>query len=163
MIELFTRRLDTIALPSDARLTPLPIEDEISSLSAILLDDEYYNFLKQGCKVVEDINVLDVNHLIPFKAKAYLDLRKRKRDGEQVDEKNIKKHKNDIFRLSELLDVEIRIPISKTIYNDVQEFIKEIKDEDINLKQLNILDKTKKEVLKEISEIYILDKLFDGN
>lgn len=29
-------------------LTPLPIDEDISSLSAILLDDDYYEFLKQG-------------------------------------------------------------------------------------------------------------------
>ena len=48
MIELFSRRIDGIALPSEAALTPLPIDDEISSLSAILLNDEYYNYLLTG-------------------------------------------------------------------------------------------------------------------
>lgn len=42
MIELFTRKLDAIQLPEDAVLTPLPIDEDISSLSAILLDDDYY-------------------------------------------------------------------------------------------------------------------------
>lgn len=53
MIELFTRYLDAIHLPKDAVLTPLPMDDNISSLSAILLDNDYYEFLKQG-KVVVD-------------------------------------------------------------------------------------------------------------
>ena len=44
MIELFTRKLDAIQLPEDAVLTPLPIDEDISSLSAILLDDDYYEF-----------------------------------------------------------------------------------------------------------------------
>jgi len=34
MIELFSRRIDGITLPPDAALTPLPIDDDISSLSA---------------------------------------------------------------------------------------------------------------------------------
>lgn len=38
--------------------------------------------------------------LIPFKMKAYLDLSMRKKNGEHVDSKNIKKHKNDVFRLA---------------------------------------------------------------
>lgn len=59
MIELFTRKIDNIVLPDDAILTPLPIDDDISSLSAILLDDDYYEFLKQGKVVVNDIAVLD--------------------------------------------------------------------------------------------------------
>ena len=47
MIELFTRKLDAIQLPEDTVITPLPIDEDISSLSAILLDDDYYEFLKQ--------------------------------------------------------------------------------------------------------------------
>ena len=45
MIELFTRKLDAIQLPEDAVLTPLPMDEDISSLSAILLDEDYYEFL----------------------------------------------------------------------------------------------------------------------
>ena len=50
MIELFTRKLDAIQLPEDAVLTPLPMDEDISSLSAILLDNDYYEFLKQGSR-----------------------------------------------------------------------------------------------------------------
>ena len=41
--------------------------------------------------------------LIPFKAKVWLDLKERKLNGDQVDSKNIKKHKNDVFRLALLI------------------------------------------------------------
>lgn len=70
MIELFTRKDINIKLPENAVLTPLPIDDDISSLSAILLDDNYYEFLKQGSRVVNDISILGAEYLIPFKAKA---------------------------------------------------------------------------------------------
>ena len=50
MIELLTRKLDAIQLPEDAVLTPLPMDEDISSLSAILLDNDYYEFLKQGSR-----------------------------------------------------------------------------------------------------------------
>ena len=59
MIELFTRKLDAIQLPDDAVLTPLPMDEDISSLSAILLDDDYYEFLKQGKVTVDGVTVLD--------------------------------------------------------------------------------------------------------
>ena len=103
MIELFTRKLDAIQLPDDAVLTPLPMDEDISSLSAILLDDDYYEFLKQGKVTVDGVTVLDAAYLIPFKAKAWMDLTDRKAAGEHVDSKNIKKHKNDVFRLTELI------------------------------------------------------------
>jgi hypothetical protein len=48
----------------------LTIDDDISSLSAILLDEEYYDFLKSGVVVVEGVPVLDAPYMIPFKAKA---------------------------------------------------------------------------------------------
>ncbi|MCC8052172.1 MAG: nucleotidyl transferase AbiEii/AbiGii toxin family protein [Clostridiales bacterium] len=40
MIELFTRKTDVVALPEEAVLSPLPIDENVSSLSAILLDDD---------------------------------------------------------------------------------------------------------------------------
>lgn len=89
MIELFTRKLDAIQLPGDAVLTPLPMDEDISSLSAILLDDDYYEFLKQGKVTVDGVTVLDAAYLIPFKAKAWMDLTDRKAAGEHVDSKNI--------------------------------------------------------------------------
>lgn len=68
------------------------MDENISSLSAILLDDNYYEFLKQGKVTVDGVTVLDAAYLIPFKAKAWMDLTDRKAAGEHVDSKNIKKH-----------------------------------------------------------------------
>lgn len=70
MIELFSRRGDTIALSEDAVLTPLPMDADASSLSAILLDDAYYQLLRSGTTQIDGITVLDASYLIPFKAKA---------------------------------------------------------------------------------------------
>ena len=103
MIEIFSRNPDFIILEDDAVLTPLLIDDEISSLSAILLNEAYYELLKTGQKMVDGIPVLSPTCLIPFKAKAWLDLKERKLNGDQVDSKNIKKHKNDVFRLALLI------------------------------------------------------------
>ena len=62
---------------------PLPAGDETSSLSAILLDEDYYAYMKSGRKTINGITVLDEVHLVPFKAKAFLDLSKRKAEGEK--------------------------------------------------------------------------------
>ena len=75
MIEIFSRNPDFIILEDDAVLTPLPIDDEISSLSAILLNEAYYELLKTGQMMVDGIPVLSPTCLIPFKAKAWLDLK----------------------------------------------------------------------------------------
>ena len=122
-IELFSRRVDGIALPPDAALTPLPIGDDISSLSAILLDSEYYDYLQTGIVIIDGIPVLDAAHLIPFKAKAWLNLSERKASGGQVDSKDIRKHKNDVNRLSVLLIPDVIIELPDTIKNDVRDFL----------------------------------------
>lgn len=154
-IELFTRKLDVIQLPEDAVLTPLPMDEDISSLSAILLDDDYYEFLKQGKVTVDGVTVLDAAYLIPFKAKAWMDLTSRKAAGERVDSKNIRKHKNDVFRLTELIDPTVRIAAPRGVYEDMQSFVNRMKDEPIDIKQLGLAGRTKEQILLEIEEMYV--------
>lgn len=155
MIELFTRKLDAIQLPEDAVLTPLPIDEDISSLSAILLDDDYYEFLKQGKVTVDGVTVLDAAYLIPFKAKAWMDLIDRKAAGEHVDSKNIKKHKNDVFRLTELIDPMVKITAPQGVYADIQDFIQKMQNESIDIKQLGLVGRMKDQVLDELKDLYI--------
>ena len=128
MIELFSRRVEGITLPTDAVLTPLPIDDEVSSLSAILLDDDYYEFLRTGTTMSDGVPVLSAGHLIPFKAKAWLDLTERKAKGDQVDSKNIRKHKNDILRLSALLSADFKPALPNTVMNDMRRFFAEVEE-----------------------------------
>ena len=119
----------------------MSIDDDISSLSAILLNDEYYEFLKQGRIVVDGVSVLKASYLIPFKAKAWIDLTYRKSIGEQVDGKNIKKHKNDV---------------SKSVYDDIQEFVKCMLPENVDVKQLGLVERNKEQILEEIRGMYQL-------
>ena len=155
MIELFSRKSDAIPLPEDAVLTPLPIDEDISSLSAILLDDDYYEFLKQGKMSVDGVTVLDAAYLIPFKAKAWMDLTDRRAAGEHIDSKNIKKHKNDVFRLTELIDTSVVIETPGGVYDDMQKFVDRMRDELIDIKQLGLAGRTKEQILRELAELYI--------
>lgn len=79
--------------------------------------------------------------MIPFKAKAWLDLKER---GNHVDSRDIKKHKNDIIRLSMLLVPDNKIEVPDMIKNDLSQFIQNKDKEDINLKQLRISNIDKK-------------------
>ena len=72
--------------------------------------------------MVDGIPVLSPTCLIPFKAKAWMDLMDRKAAGEHVDSKNIRKHKNDVFRLTELIDPAAKITAPNGVYADIQEF-----------------------------------------
>lgn len=84
----------------------------------------------------------------------------RKTAGEQIDSKNIRKHKNDIFRLSELIVPADRIKTPKGVYEDIQLFIKRMKDEPVDLKQLGIIGRTKEQIIDEIAQLYIIDCTF---
>lgn len=158
MIELFSRRADAIALSDDAVLTPLPLDHEISSLSAILLDDAYYQFLRKGKTIIDGIPILDAMHLIPFKAKAWLDLRQRKEAGAKVDSKNIRKHKNDVIRLSMLLRENDTLDLPQAIRNDMKGFLSAMREESIDLKALGIRGTSQEEITGRLLTAYILNK-----
>ena len=156
MIEIFSRRPDFIILEDDAVLTPLPIDDEISSLSAILLNDAYYELLKTGRMMIDGIPVLNPTCLIPFKAKAWLDLKRHKSNGESVDSKNVKKHKNDVFRLAQLITANTRQPLSTEIAEDMKQFLSAITNEEVDLKSLGIRGLEKKKIMDILYKCYSL-------
>ena len=73
-----------------------------------------------------------------------------------MDSKNIRKHKNDIFRLAMLLD-ENQGPISDIpvlIKRDMQVFCERILKEDVDLKSLNIHEFKKESVVNQLRNIY---------
>lgn len=104
MMELFCR--SDFELREMTGVTPIYIDDTVSSLSAILLNDDYYNVLIKGKAVANGLSVLSPEYLILFKAKAYLDLKQRKQNGETVDSNDIKKHKKDVLKITAELMLE---------------------------------------------------------
>ena len=70
----------------------MPIPDDISGLSAILLNDAYYDFLLQGRRIVDGLSVLDEKYLIPFKVKAWCELTAHREKGEEGYSRHIRKH-----------------------------------------------------------------------
>jgi len=102
-IEIFARKPDVLEIADDTRLTPIPVEEDLSSLSAILMNENYYHFTLGHNVIVDNIRLANIESLIVLKAKALIDLSDRKAKGESIDDKNIRKHKNDIFRLATML------------------------------------------------------------
>ena len=96
--------------------------------------------------------------LIPFKAKAWLDLSEQKAQGEHVDGKNIKKHKNDVFRLAQLLTAETRQELSAEIADDMSEFLARNENEDIDLKSIGFRGASKERTLEVLRHCYGLDQ-----
>jgi hypothetical protein len=63
-IELFSRTPDVIVLEGEAHLTPIPVDDDLSSLSAILLNDDYYNYMIEHSQVEDGLHHADIEALI---------------------------------------------------------------------------------------------------
>ncbi len=123
MIELFSRKPGALELPEDAALTPIPVEEDIVSLSAILLDEGYYEAIQAAKREVDGVTVIDETLLIPFKARAFLDLTARADGGEKIDGKNIKKHRNDVFRLVQLIPRDASVNLTEPIQEDLRKFL----------------------------------------
>lgn len=157
MIELFSRKPDYLP-DAPAEIIPIYIDDYVSSLSAILLDDDFYNFMLSGRKTVSDICVLDAEHLIPFKMYAWLDLKKKKQEGKFVPERDIKKHKYDVFRLLQIVDTGLHIETTGLIRDSIVRFLNDIKSEEIPFDQLGIPFQMS-DALRHLASLYVIPEL----
>jgi len=158
MVELFARAPDGLSFTEGSRLTPIPMDEAVSSLSAILLDDAYYAFIVAGRREVGGLPWVGEDRLIPLKAIAWLELSQRKEQGANVDGKDIRKHLNDLLRLSQLLAPATRIPLAPKIGNDLRRFLDCMtSDASIDPKALQLGDVTVAELAMRIAQAYGLD------
>lgn len=155
MIELFSKRPDYLRRV-DTRLAPIHVSDDVVSLSAIFLDDDYYELLKCGAVDVDGVSVLDIEYLILFKIKAWLDLTARKKRGEAVDSRNIKKHKNDVLRLTVSLDPQKKLTLHGKVKDDAADFWQKAASEPIDLRTLQIRGVSFEDLLSRVKACYQL-------
>ena len=92
----------------------------------ILLNDDFYKFMMAGRRVVDGIGVLGAEHLIPFKMYAWVNLLDRKRAGEHVNEKDLKKHKYDVFRLLQIVTDGTKVESEGLVTESIHRYIEEI-------------------------------------
>ena len=157
MVELFSRVPDSLRPIENGRLTPIPFYEAVSSLSAILLDDAYYAFIMAGRREIDGLTWIGEDRLIPLKAIAWLDLSARREQGEQVDTKSIRKHANDVLRLSQLLAPATRIPLEAKIANDMRRFLDAaVADDSIDPKALGLGRAPLADFLGRIAQAYEL-------
>lgn len=154
MLELFARKPDALGLSEDAHLTPIPIGDAVSSLSAILLEQDYYDLIHKLKRLHRGIPFIGAEALIPLKARAYLDLTDRKLKGEKVDSKDIKKHKNDVFRLFQALSSAARIEVGSKVRDDLKAALDAFEAEPLDLRTLAIPGVSTSQVVNQLKGIY---------
>lgn len=157
MIELFARVPETFETErTHIDTVPLPVDDpEVSSLSAIILDDEYFSFLRTGVTERKGVPLVDASHLIVLKTLAWSNLREKKAVGERIDSNQIKKHRNDIFRLFPVLNPGQTILISRKILDDMERSLTLLREEAIAMVEMGIRTMTQEAVIKELEKIYV--------
>lgn len=154
MLELFCRAPDGIRLTEGSRLAPIPMNEVIASLSAIVLEDAYYAFIIDGRRNIDQLSWIGAEQLIPLKARAWIDLSARKANGESIDTKDIRKHANDVVRLSQLLTPDSHIELPAKIAADLNQFLEGVAaDGTYDPKTLQIPGTTD-EILARITQAY---------
>lgn len=152
MIELFCR--SDFELKNAEGITPIHIDDEISSLSVILLDDDYYKALLDGKVVRSGLSVLRPESIILFKAKAYLDLMERKKAGGTVDSSDIKKHKKDILRIASELMLEKAIGLPVSVNEDIHMFIDSLEQDPFDQNSLKMYGLKNDDIVALLKQVF---------
>lgn len=152
MIELFC------VIPNwfkaQSRTAPVHFDEDMS-LSALLLDKDYYSLLEQGKTLINGYSILDNEHLIVFKAKAWLDLTQKKEAEQNIDSKNIKKHLNDITRLTASLRDNNHLVLPPSIKEDMKLFINKLGKNISSIPQNNQIFLDRDTIFQALKELLV--------
>ena len=159
-IELLSKFPDVLGEPTGFHLTPIPAGEDISSLSAILMDEEYYHHTINNSIIEEGVRIADPLSLLCLKVKAFLNLTEEKKTNQNVRSSDIKKHRDDVFKLLAMrIDPFTPVELSATMKNELVAFIGAIEDSLPNQSLRDSLQRTNDDIrgfigiMKEIFEI----------
>ena len=157
-IELLSKYPGILGKPTGFYLTPIPIGKEISSLSAILMDDVYYYQTIEESIIVEGIRIANPLSLFHLKVKAFLNLSEEKKINPAIRSGDIKKHRDDIFRLLAMrIDPFTPIKLSDEMKENMNSFIDMIEQSLPNQSLQDSLQRTNEEIhgyLEIMKEIF---------
>lgn len=128
MIELLSRHPDILGEPKGLTIEPLPVDEETSSLSAIIMDDDFYHFTIDHSKLTNGLRHADSAALIALKSRAYLNLLQDKANGKHVNSKDIKKHRSDVLKNVVIME-DSQITAPEPIVACIKEFVVSIRND----------------------------------
>jgi hypothetical protein len=99
-IELFSKKPEDLKLLEDQHIIPIQKVEAGDQFSGILLEDGYYDLIKSNAIDGGHCKYITAVAQIPLKARAFNELRERAAKGITVDERDIRKHRNDILLFS---------------------------------------------------------------
>ena len=125
MLELFAKSPFPFRGATKSTAVPIPVEDDdVSSLSGILLNDDYYDLLRSSRQTVDGICVPPPEALLLLKAKAWLNLTECKASGGFVKDRDLRKHRTDILRLQALALDDASLAMTPALHEDAAAFLK---------------------------------------
>ena len=133
-IELFSRK-PSYHLESSTRIVPVHIDDNVSSL-------------------ISGLSVLTASYIIPFKMMAWANLMHDKAEGRHVNSKDLRKHKNDVFQLFQIVPEGETVEVTGDVADSIDAFLEMIKGENIVFADLQI-DSDLEVEIKALRETYI--------
>lgn len=150
-IELFASNKNDLKLEDSQRIIPIDPDEGLYSLSAIMLDQEYFEMIKENVDKTGVAPCTNVQATIILKMSAFYDLKNRGED-------KWKKHRRDIFKLALLLTGEEKLKLKGRMLKDFNSFILHIEN-DLNAKDIKNfsdgLSIIKEDVIKILKEVFI--------
>lgn len=122
-IELLSKQPEVLSVPEGFHLTPIPVGEDISSLSAILMDEEFYHFALEHSTMEDELHVADTIGLICLKMKAYLNLSEQEPPAHSSD---IRKHMSDVFKLMASGNAAESVALSANMKKDAAAFVEKM-------------------------------------
>ena len=150
IVEIFSRNENEIGLRGKQYIIPIQ-NDEETQLSAILLDEEYFELIrKNAVKTEKGFSVINPYVNICLKARAFRELQER---GEEKNK--VSKHKKDVLRLVQALG-DVKQSLKGKPREDLLKIVEAIKEmQEKEVRQIIGDSLTREEVLT------VLDRVFD--
>ena len=118
-IEIFASNEQNLQLDVHQRIIPIDPKEGLYSLSAIMLDGEYFEMIKNNIDYSNQVPCTNTLATIMLKISAFYDLKARGDD-------KWKKHRRDIIKLALILTGEEHIELKGRMVADVKLFMKHI-------------------------------------
>ncbi|MFA6145028.1 MAG: hypothetical protein WCW84_11955 [Sulfurimonas sp.] len=150
-IELFASNENDLKLDDSQRIIPIDPEEGLYSLSAIMLDPEYFEMIKNNVTMSVVAPCTNTQATIMLKMSAFFDLNAR-------NDNKWKKHRQDILKLSLLLTGEERLQMTGRMVEDFESFMTHL-EKDVDQKMIKTILNGMVTVDKELT-LETLKKVF---
>lgn len=124
-LEVFSRNVHELELYDGQYIVPVGTNLN-NKLSAILLEDEYFQLICKHRTALDGVSLAQSTVVITLKARAYNDMTERKLRGDAIDSNDIKKHRNDIIKLSATLAPDDRCLLSGVPKQHLERFLSDL-------------------------------------